>query len=75
MSTENRIRIIKRAQRENDSEMAVRRSEKGTNLQKSARKVVTSWVKEFQQSRYRRAGRKEFALLFVGPDSSLQPLS
>jgi hypothetical protein len=67
MNPNNTIRIVKRAQQQGQGAVAETRAAKSENPRQATREVagqVTSWIKEFQQSRKAEA-RRTFASLFV----------
>jgi hypothetical protein len=74
MNPKNKIKIIKRALTTGESVATGGGSQKTESLQQSTRKVVTKWVKEFQQRRVADP-RQAFARLFGDQASPLNSVS
>jgi hypothetical protein len=77
MKTNRTIRIVKGAQRGNQSGEAKTAVTESANARPTTREVagnVASWVKEFRQRR-RPEPRRAFASLFAEPASPLNSLS
>ena len=71
MKAKNRIKIVKRAEREDESKVEKSRApQQGQSAQNPTQKMarqVASWVKEFELRR-RATSARNFASLFMEPD-------